>query len=132
MTDRTYENLPTLIGELKRSAIDAYMKSQGWHIDYGDRYHLGDNEVTRPGPTGDKEALRTRSRTSSTPMESFSVRITATSAWLPTMVVWQPWQCPHPGSWGAFSHCSAAAKAMAALERPDPGGPVNSQAWLIP
>ena len=52
MTDRTYENLPTLIGELKRSAIDAYMKSQGWHIDNGDRYHLGDNEVTRPGKDG--------------------------------------------------------------------------------
>ena len=28
-------------------------------------------------------------------------------------------------------HCSAAAKARAALDRPDPGGPVNSQAWLI-
>ena len=52
MTDRTYENLPTLIGELKRSAIDAYMKSQGWHIDEGVKYHLGDNYVTRPGADG--------------------------------------------------------------------------------
>ena len=30
------------------------------------------------------------------------------------------------------SHCSAAANATAALERPEPGGPVNSHAWLIP
>ena len=29
------------------------------------------------------------------------------------------------------SHCSAAANARAATERPDPGGPVNSQAWVI-
>lgn len=52
MTARTYENLPTLIGELKRSAIDAYMKSQGWHIDDGVKYHLGDSNVTRPGEDG--------------------------------------------------------------------------------
>ncbi len=32
----------------------------------------------------------------------------------------------------ARSHCSAAAKATAALERPDPGGPVNRNAWLMP
>ena len=32
----------------------------------------------------------------------------------------------------SVSHCSAAANAMAALERPEPGGPVNSQAWLMP
>jgi hypothetical protein len=25
----------------------------------------------------------------------------------------------------------AAAKALAALDRPDPGGPVNSHAWVI-
>ena len=29
------------------------------------------------------------------------------------------------------SHSSAAAKARAATDRPDPGGPVNSQAWVI-
>src|SRR6185369_8819053 len=29
------------------------------------------------------------------------------------------------------SHSRAAAKARAATERPDPGGPVNSQAWVI-
>ena len=33
---------------------------------------------------------------------------------------------------GPRAHCSAAANATAALERPDPGGPVKSQAWLIP
>lgn len=53
MTDRTYENLPTLIAELKRSAIDAYMKSQGWHIDDGTKYHLGDSNVSRPGADGE-------------------------------------------------------------------------------
>ena len=30
------------------------------------------------------------------------------------------------------SHWSAAANAIAALERPEPGGPVNSQAWVMP
>ena len=33
---------------------------------------------------------------------------------------------------GSCSHWSAAAKAIAALERPEPGGPVKSQAWLMP
>src|ERR1700685_841159 len=28
-------------------------------------------------------------------------------------------------------HSSAAAKARAATDRPDPGGPVNSHAWVI-
>ena len=28
-------------------------------------------------------------------------------------------------------HSRAAAKATAALDRPDPGGPVKSQAWVI-
>ena len=29
------------------------------------------------------------------------------------------------------AHCSAAAKARAATDRPEPGGPVKSQAWVI-
>lgn len=55
MTDKTYENLPTLIGELKRAAIDAYMKSQGWDIE-GDKYNISSSstsyDVTRPGTDG--------------------------------------------------------------------------------
>ena len=80
-------------------------------------------------PTGASAARRTRSRTSSTPIESFSVRITVTSAWEPPSTVRHAWQAPQPAS---RSHWSAAAKATAALERPDPGGPVNSQAWVMP
>ncbi len=34
---------------------------------------------------------------------------------------------PQPPS----GHSSAAAKARAATDRPDPGGPVNSHAWVI-
>ena len=52
---------------------------------------------------------------------------TVTSGWVPPSAVWQAWQCPQPAS----GHCSAAASARAAIERPEPGGPVNSHAWLI-
>ena len=81
-------------------------------------------------PTGASAERRTRSRTSSTPIESLSVRTTVTSAWLPASTVWHEWQVPQPG--GCSSHCSAAAKATAALERPEPGGPVKRNAWLMP
>ena len=43
------------------------------------------------------------------------------------MTVWQAAHSPQP--WRG--HCSAAANARAATERPEPGGPVNSQAWVI-
>ncbi len=56
------------------------------------------------------------------------MRITDTSAWVPASTVWQAWHSPQP----ARSHWRAAAKATAALERPEPGGPVNSQAWVMP
>ena len=81
-------------------------------------------------PTGASAERRTRSRTSSTPMESFSVRTTVTSAWLPASTVWHEWHTPQPG--GCSSHSSAAANAIAALERPEPGGPMKRNAWLIP
>src|SRR5699024_9348201 len=47
-----------------------------------------------------------------------------------------PSHCPHPSSpsgplVSTLVHINAAAKASAALERPEPGGPVNSQEWLI-
>ena len=32
----------------------------------------------------------------------------------------------------AVGHWSAAANAIAALERPEPGGPVKSHDWVIP
>ena len=66
-------------------------------------------------------------------MDSFSVRTMITSAWEPASTVWHSWHSPQPASGpGPRSHCSAAAKAIAALDRPEPGGPVNSQAWFIP
>lgn len=56
MTDRAYENLPTLIGELKRAMIDAYMKSQGWDVRDGN-YNMSSSstsyDVTRPGADGE-------------------------------------------------------------------------------
>lgn len=55
MTERSYDNLPTMIGELKRAAIDAYMKSQGWSIE-SDKYNMSSTnasfDVTRPGSDG--------------------------------------------------------------------------------
>ena len=84
-------------------------------------------------PTGASAERRTRSRTSSTPIESFSVRTMVTSACEPASTVWHAWHSPQPasGPWPS-SHSRAAANATAALDRPDPGGPVKSQAWLIP
>ena len=86
-------------------------------------------------PAGDSDARRTRSRVSLTPMDSRSVRTNSTSAWVPTSVVWQPSQKPQPGAApsarSGLTHCRAAAKARAAVERPEPGGPVKSQAWVI-
>ncbi len=80
-------------------------------------------------PIGVSDARRTRSRTSLTPIVSFSVRTTATSAWVPARTVRQSWQpSGQSGPSPCSSHWSAAAKATAVLDRPDPGGPVNSQA----
>ena len=53
-----------------------------------------------------------------------------TSPWVPAIVVVQDRHCPHPGV-PSEAHCSAAAKHKAATERPEPGGPVNNQAWVI-
>ena len=57
------------------------------------------------------------------------MRTTVTSAWVPAS---DGVAGVALAAAGACSHWSAAAKARAAFERPDPGGPVNSQAWLIP
>lgn len=86
-------------------------------------------------PDGESEDRRTRSRVSLTPMDSRSVRTISTSAWVPIRAVWQPSQKPQPGAppraRSGLTHCNAAAKARAAVERPEPGGPVNSQACVI-
>ena len=68
------------------------------------------------------------SRASATPMDSPAGVTTSTSGWLPARTVWQEEQWPQPPS----GHCSAAANARAATDRPDPGGPVNSHACVKP
>ena len=73
---------------------------------------------------GVQEALVINSRTSSIFIESPSVRTSSTSACVPLSAVVQLMQILQPES----GHRSAAAKASAALLRPDPGGPVKSQA----
>ena len=79
-------------------------------------------------PDGWVAARPTRLRTSLIRKLTPSVRTTSTSAWVPASAVWQDAHSPHPPR----GHCSAAANARAAVERPDPGGPVNSQAWVMP
>ena len=68
----------------------------------------------------------TSSRISSTLIVTPSVAKISTSGWLPRSAVWQSVQIPQP--W--LGQISDAAKALAILERPDPGGPVKSQAWV--
>ena len=80
---------------------------------------------------GRRDAICTISRISFTPMDSPSGMIRRTSAWVPAMVVVHGRHSPQPG-WPSEVHCSAAAKHSAAIERPEPGGPVISQAWVIP
>ena len=85
--------------------------------------------MTRQRPSeGRCWASVTSGRTSSTRRKTCSVATSVTSAWPPDSAVRHSWHCPHPPR----GHCSAAAKARAALDRPDPGGPVSSHAWVIP
>ncbi len=84
--------------------------------------------ITRHRPwDGERWATPMRSRTSSIEMVTFSVATTVTSAWVPASAVVHAGHVPQPPA----GHCSAAAKARAALDRPEPGGPVMSQAWVI-
>ena len=86
--------------------------------------------MTRQRPVqGRRWASPMRVLTSSIVMMSFSVVRRTTSGWEPAMTSRQGLHCPQPGTGPV--HCRAAAKARAAFERPDPGGPVTSQAWLI-
>lgn len=84
--------------------------------------------MTRQAPTdGRSPASWTRARVSSTLIDRPSVATIRTSAWVPSTAVRHSRQVPQP--W--LGHCSAAAKARAAVDRPEPGGPVSSQAWVI-
>ena len=86
--------------------------------------------ITRHSPwEGDDWAWRTRERAVSTLMIEVSVAAKRTSALVRPMVVRHPGHVPQPTS--SPVHCRAAAKARAATDRPDPGGPVMSHAWLI-
>jgi len=49
---------------------------------------------------------------------------------VPAIVVEHDRHSPQPGI-PSEVHCKAAAKHSAAIERPDPGGPVISQACVI-
>ena len=76
---------------------------------------------------GRRAANWTTARISFTEMVRPSGVTVRTSACVAAITVRQCEHWPHP----PYSHCSAAAKARAATERPEPGGPVNSQAWVI-
>ncbi|CDQ47237.1 hypothetical protein BN1047_05156 [Mycolicibacterium neoaurum] len=84
----------------------------------------------RPVP-GRREAICTISRISLTAIDSPSGMIRRTSACVPAIVVVHARHSPQPGT-PSEVHCRAAAKHTAATERPDPGGPVINQAWVIP
>ena len=72
--------------------------------------------------------VATSSRISAMVICTFSVDNTWMSGCVPALARTHDWQRPHPCS----LHWSAAAKANARLERPDPGGPVISQEWNTP
>ena len=83
----------------------------------------------RPVP-GRRDAICTMARISSTPIDRPSGMIRRTSACVPAIVVVQARHSPHPGT-PSEVHCSAAAKHSAAIDRPDPGGPVISHACVM-
>jgi hypothetical protein len=60
-------------------------------------------------------------------LERGSVRTSVTSGCAPDSDVRHAVHFPQPPE----PHCSAVAKARAAFDRPEPGGPVNNQAWLM-
>ena len=84
--------------------------------------------MTRQRPTDGRSAASwTSARASATLIDRPSVATTLTSAWLPSSAVRHSRQWPHPPS----GHWRAAANARAAVERPEPGGPVKSHACVI-
>ena len=84
--------------------------------------------TTRQPPIDGAHATRVRSSlTSSIFMERPSVRMISTSGWPPDLALRHWLQVPHPLS----GQIRAQAKAIAALDRPLPGGPVKIHAWVI-
>ena len=84
--------------------------------------------TTRQRPrSGASETLRTSCRASATPYDRPSGATTVTSGWVPARTVWQSSHWPQP----PLGHCSAAANARAATERPEPGGPVSNHACVM-
>ena len=84
---------------------------------------LDDEDLPAPADRAPAPSARTRSRTSLTPIDSFSVRISVDVG-----VASRRARCGTRGTRrsrppGPCSHCSAAANATAALERPEPGRP---------
>ena len=75
-------------------------------------------------------AVATTARISATEIDSPSGTTDRTSGWLRLSTVWHAEHSPQPGR-PAAQHCRAAASARAATDRPEPGGPVNSQACVI-
>jgi len=73
------------------------------------------------------EDLMTISRISSTLIDRPLTSTSSISGWEPASAVEQSEQSPHPPS----LQISAAANAFAIFDRPEPGGPVNNQAWVI-
>ncbi len=73
---------------------------------------------------GIRAARSITARISLTPSDRPSVATSWTSAWVRAMTVWHTWHASQPRR----GHCRAAAKALAATERPEPGGPVKSHA----
>jgi adenylate cyclase len=71
---------------------------------------------------GAHETLLKSSRTSSTLMDKPSVRMISTSGCAPFAADLHSLHVPHP----AVGQMSAWAKAIAAVDRPEPGGPVNT------
>ena len=79
---------------------------------------------------GRRAAGRRPARISATEIDSPSGTTECTSGWLRVSDrAAAPQHSPQPR--GSRSHCSAAANARAATERPEPAGPVNSQACVI-
>ena len=56
--------------------------------------------------------------------------IRLTAPWVPAIAVVHALHSPQPGV-PSYVHCNAAAKHSAAIDLPEPGGPVINQAWVM-
>lgn len=86
---------------------------------------------TRQGPADGVACARdTSSRTVATEIVVTSEARISTSGWELDMTSEHPSHSPHPTSGPV--HSRAAANALAAVDLPEPGGPVMSHEWVIP